>query len=88
MTTQLEVAQWLVAQLEDQGYLYQEIVVGQIATEFGEEFTYINENGNMAIDKKVLKEFRTITGDSVVWERGERMWRKRETYDTAGRRQD
>jgi hypothetical protein len=52
---------------------------------FGEEFVYENENGNYGIDKKVLKAFRDLTEKSVVWERGSRMWRKREKYDGPGR---
>ena len=88
MTTALDIAQWMLVQLNEQKYLYQEVIVYQIAQEFGEEFTCTNENGNMAINKKVRDEFRRITGDSVVWESGERMWRKREEYDSPGRRQD
>ena len=60
----------------------------EIARRFGEEFTYHNENGNLAIDRRVLKAFRKLTGDSVVWERGERLWRRREGYDQVGRQQD
>jgi len=88
MTTAEDVARWMVEQLEEQQYLYQEVVVGQIAQEFGDKFTYLNENGNLAIDKKVLREFRKITAAIAVWERFERMWRKREDYDSPGRSQD
>ncbi len=88
MTTTLDIAQWMLAQLDEQKYLYQEVVVNQIAQKFGEEFTYINENGNMAINQTVLKEFNKVTGHNVVWERYERAWRKRESYDSPGRSQD
>ena len=73
--------------LEERQSLYQENVVYEIATEFGEEFTYLNANGNLAIDKKVLREFRKLTEATVVWERGERMWRKRIESDPPGSRQ-
>jgi hypothetical protein len=88
MTTEQDVAQWMLEQIESDYFLYQEAAVGQIAEEFGEQFTYVNENGNLAIDKNVLKEFRRITGDAVIWERSERMWRKREQNDSPGRMQD
>ena len=65
----------------------QELFAGEIEDLFGDEFTYVNENGNRAIDKKVLAEFRKLTKDTVVWERGERRWRLREDYDESGKRQ-
>jgi hypothetical protein len=33
---------------------------------------YENENGNLAINRQVLKEFRKLTEKTVVWERGVR----------------
>jgi hypothetical protein len=51
---------------------------------FGSDCVYENENGNLAIDRKVLSEFRKLTTDDVVWERGERLWRRREDYDPEG----
>lgn len=68
------------------GFLYQEVVVGQIQRAFGDEFVYTNENGNQAIDRRVLRAFRDLTAGDVVWERGERMWRFREDYDPEDRR--
>lgn len=68
-------------------YLYQETVVYDIQSRFGDEFVYINENGNLAISREILQEFRKLTEDTVVWERGERYWRFRESYDSPGRRQ-
>jgi hypothetical protein len=82
------VAGWMVAQIDEGQSLYQEVVVHEIAERFGVEFTYINANGNRAISKEVLTKFKELTGDSVVWERGERCWRKRASYDGPGRQQD
>ena len=42
----------------------------------GEEHVYTNKNGNFAISKDVLKEFRKLTEGKVKWERGERAWRR------------
>jgi hypothetical protein len=83
-----EIAAWMLDELERVNYLYQETVVYQISAKFGKESTCINENGNLAIGKDVLSAFRKVSGDSVVWERGERMWRKRASYDSPGRQQD
>jgi len=82
------IAQWMFEELKREKYLYQEAVVTDIASKFSDEFTYINENGNLAIDRRVLREFRKLTETTVVWERGGRLWRLREGYDESGRRQD
>jgi hypothetical protein len=76
--TAKQIAEWMSEQFKQDCYLYQETVVYEIAEKFGEEFTYDNQNGNLAIRKDVLSVFRTLTEGSVIWERGERRWRKRE----------
>lgn len=83
----VEVAQWMVEELKRVKYLHQDTVVYEIQSKFGDEFTYINQNGNLAIDKQVLSEFRKLTETTVVWERGEHLWRLREEFDPPGKRQ-
>ncbi len=48
----------------------QDAVLG-IQKEFGDdsEFLYENANGNLAIDRRVLAEFRKLSKDTVVWEK-------------------
>lgn len=87
MATAEDVAKWMMEQVE-QRYMYQDTIVYQIRSQFGEQFTYVNENGNLAIGKDVLKAFKKLSGDSVIWERGDRCWRKRRPYDRPGRQQD
>ena len=86
-TTAKTVAEWMLQELTRVQFLYQEEVVYHIASKFGDKFTYDNQNGNLSIDRRVLAEFRKITSDTVVWERGERMWRMRADYDEPGKRQ-
>jgi hypothetical protein len=86
--TPATVAEWMAAELEREEFLYQETAVYEIAARFGEEFTYENERGAPAISRKVLREFGKLTGDSVIWERREKMWRKRAADDMPGRQQD
>ncbi|MEX1142038.1 MAG: hypothetical protein WD399_09100 [Thermoleophilaceae bacterium] len=83
-TTAADVARWMVSELDRQAHLYQEEVVWGIQEKFGGDFVYYNEGGNLAISKKVLTEFHKLTPD-VVWERGERLWRKRGGDDLPGR---
>jgi len=78
---------WMVGELKQQQSLYQENVVSHLQSHFGDDFTYINSNGNIAIDRRVLSAFRKLTEGTAVWDRGERMWRLREEYDTPGSRQ-
>lgn len=85
--TSESVARWLLAKIASQRVVYQETVVYEINQTFGGDFVYVNDNGNLAIAKGVLKEFRKISPD-VVWERGERCWRMRQPNDDAGRQQE
>jgi hypothetical protein len=71
-----EVAQWMLAALEQSGCLYQEDAVDKIKAKFGGEFLYENQNGNAAISKKVLAEFRRLTEGTVIWDRYEKFWQK------------
>lgn len=82
-----DVAEWMVEELKREKYLHQHTVVSDIQSRFGEEFTYTNDNGNLAIDKRVLGEFRKLTEDMAVWDRSERLWRMRDKDDTPGKRQ-
>jgi len=85
VATAKDIAKWMVSRLKEDDLLYQEVVVYEIEKRFGSEVVYVNENGNLAIARKVLSEFRKLTNDDVVWERGERLWRKRAAYDPEGR---
>jgi hypothetical protein len=78
----------MVDQFRNSDYLYQQVAVYNIQTRFGDQFVYYNQAGNQAIDRRVLAAFRALTGDAVVWERGQRVWRKRHGYDAPGRQQN
>jgi len=83
--TAKDVAKYMASEAEGTNFLYQEVIVQRIRSKFGEEFVYFNANGNHAIDKRVLREFRNLTPD-LVWDRGNRCWRKRQGYDPDGSR--
>jgi hypothetical protein len=85
--TPLSVAQWMLSELERNGVLHQDTAAPDIDSIFGPDFIYLKENGNPAIRKDVLNAFAKLTGNQVVWERGERLWRKREPFDNEGRLQ-
>lgn len=85
--TEKDVAAWMLKQVEDKNYLYQKDAVYEIDSKFGDEFTYENDNGNLAISRGVLKEFKKLYQETVVWERGEKAWRLRVNGDEASRQQ-
>lgn len=76
----------MLDELERQhGWLAQDDVALAIERRFGRDFVYENDAGNLAISRKVLDAFRKITAQTVVWDRAERAWRKREPHDPKGR---
>lgn len=83
-----QIAQWLLDELERKRNLYQFDAVREIEKRFGPEFTYTNDNGNPVIDRRVLKAFRSLTGDAVVWDRWDFSWRKRTPADKPSRKQE
>ena len=88
MATPQSVAEWMVEEVKRRREVYQEEIVWQIKSTFGEQFTYYNNNGNLAIGKDVLKHFNKLSKDIIVWQRSERMWRLRRPGDEPGRLQN
>ena len=76
----------MVAMINRSGYLYQDEAVFEISKHFGDDYLAVNDAGNSAIPKLVLKEFRKLT-PNVVWERGEKCWRIRTEGDEDTRQQ-
>ena len=82
-----DVAKWMLSEINNHDVLYQYDAASQIEDKFGDEFTPLNDNGNPSIRGDVLQAFRNLSGDDVVWERGERLWRKRASFDEQRRGQ-
>lgn len=83
-----DVAQWMLSAVEEHGELTQNNAYYMINKQFGSGFTTIASNGSPSIKGGVLTAFKNISEDTVVWERGEKKWRKREFYDAPGRDQN
>jgi len=86
MATALDAAIWMVEELNSKGRLFQAHADRTIAQEFGEQFVYVNENGNLAIGEPVLSHFRTMTKGEAVWAAEGFYWRKKTTDDPYGER--
>jgi hypothetical protein len=86
-TTTSDVAAWMLSTIEDQGELSQNNAYYQINKQFGTGFTTVTNSGSPSIKGNVLTAFKKLSEDTVIWERGEKKWRKREFYDAPGREQ-
>lgn len=73
-TTKEEIAQWMIDQFKERRTITQESMVRLIIRTFGREWSYKNKNGNLAIHKDVLAEFRKLNDGSIVWDRAYRHW--------------
>ena len=85
--TSSDVAEWILSTIQEQGELSQNNAFYEINKRFGNGFTSISNSGSPSIGKGVLTAFRKISDDVVIWERGDKKWRKREFYDVPGRQQ-
>jgi hypothetical protein len=82
-----EIAQALAEELERRGYLDHSIAV-EVVRHLDPDSIYNNDGGNEAIAKPVLNAFNKLTKATVVWDRSELHWRKRNHNDAAGRIQN
>ena len=82
-----DVAEWMLSTIQTQGELTQNNAYYQINKQFGAGFTTVTNSGSPSIKPSVLHAFKKISEHDVIWERGDKKWRKREFYDTPGREQ-
>ena len=85
--TKNEVAAWMLKTVLEQGELTQNNAYYLINKQFGTGFTTVTNSGGPSIKGSVLSAFKEISEDTIVWERGDKKWRKREFYDAPGRDQ-
>lgn len=77
----IDVAQWMHEYINKNKELYHEDVVYKIEEKYGSGFVRYNQQGNMVLNKEVLKEFRKLTEPDIVWSRSELYWRLRNKDD-------
>lgn len=70
------IGKWLLQRIEEAAphHVYQSQAVNDIRNKFGAEWSYQNKNGNWAISKEVLKEFRKLKYPAVQWAKGSQAW--------------
>ncbi|RON67546.1 hypothetical protein BK675_16010 [Pseudomonas fluorescens] len=80
-----DVAQWMFAQIERDGCIYQDDVVDHLVKAECENLLRENADGNQVLGQEVLAAFRKLTESNVVWVKPDRYWRWRVTEDEPGR---
>ncbi|MNE88524.1 hypothetical protein D3C80_1858390 [compost metagenome] len=79
------VADWMLAQIQQEACVYQDDVVDYLVKANREDLLTENTDGNQVIGKQVLAAFRNLTPDTVVWVKPDRYWRFRVAEDEPGR---
>lgn len=78
MEERKKIAKWLYDKIMAEDYTEQETIVYEINELFGDKYTYLNKNDNLAIDLGVLKEFGKLKKDDIEWDRSVKAWSKKE----------
>lgn len=81
-----DVARYMLKLLEEEGRLEQYVAARGIEEQFGE--IYLTDNSARAIAPAVLRQFRKLTGNRVIWDRSSLTWRWRQGADRPHRRAD
>lgn len=72
--TAQEVAEWMVKEIRFTGTLHQTAAIEYVKANFGEQFVFLNENGNASLSKDVKKAFRKLHGGRIAWDRDGFLW--------------
>ncbi len=83
--TAAQVAEWMFEEFKRAEELFRENVVRDIEVKYGKQFTYVSQNGDPAIRRDILFEFRKLAGNSAVWMREDLCWRVRKRSDSLAR---
>ena len=68
------IAEWMVSEIENRGMLRQEDAIAYVREKFGESYVFINEHGNVSLEKEVKKAFRKQHRGRVAWDRDGFFW--------------
>jgi len=79
------VSLWMQSELEKNGCLYQDDVVDYIVKSQNETLLRENADGNLALGRKLLTEFKKQNQLTVVWVKPDRYWRFRVQEDEDSR---
>jgi hypothetical protein len=75
----------MLAQLTQDGCVYQDDVVDALVRANAESLLRENSDGNLVVGAELLKAFRKLIETDVVWVKPDRYWRFRVAEDEPGR---
>ena len=94
LATPKGIAEWMIGQIDEHELLLQVNAVAAIKDLFGKDFVFVSDIGELSIDRRILYQFRKLTGDDIVWVTHQgggywsgAHWRKREPGDSSDRTQ-
>lgn len=73
-TTERQIAEWMVNEIKNRGMLRQEEAIAHVKEHFGEQYIFVNENGNVSLEKEVKKAFRKLHRGRIAWDRDGFFW--------------
>lgn len=76
--TPAELGKLMLGLFQRDDYLDHAEAADLIADAGGDDYLFTNDNGNIAIDTEVLKEFRKLTEKTAIWMKSTRAWRLRD----------
>ena len=85
MSSTESAAQWMHAQIEQFGCLYQDDVVDHLVKAGQESLLRENADGNPVVGTALLNAFRKLNAETVVWVKSDFYWRTRVAEDEPGR---
>lgn len=68
------IAQWMVDEIRDKGSLRQEDAIAYVRSQYGEAYVFVNEQGNVSLEKEVKKAFRKLHRGRIAWDRDGFFW--------------
>lgn len=81
-----DLAQWMANEVASKGELYQSDAYDHIERQ-NSDLALESDRGHLSIAPAVLKVFRKLTANTVVWESQGKYWRTRVAQDAEGRKQ-
>ena len=76
----------MIGKLEADGCLYQDDVVDYLVRSHNEDLLRENTDGNLVLDRPLLKSFKSLTSNDVVWVQSDFYWRYRVAEDEKTRK--
>ncbi|PLT43869.1 hypothetical protein B8V81_2300 [Paenibacillus pasadenensis] len=74
LSKEAEIAQWMVETIRDRGMLRQEEAIEHVRGVYGEAYVFVNEAGNVSLEKEVKKAFRKLHRGRIAWDRDGFFW--------------